>query len=297
MTAEVMHFSKTSYPNFQAINGPGPTPSAARSYPLQPQPRDPRGDRLSPGAGLFHHAPPTTTSAPRPPPLPATSSQSFRASGALSPFRPRLLSHPAPLLSDWHSARRPRSILVASPADRGVAAMSVAYEPRNFIHEGAYPSIGEDHDHDDHDGADQRFTDSEVAEHLSHYTADASLLADEREVLDDRDVLGDDRGVMGDDRGIMADDSSVQDASRLDLGPTGFSSPLQVSLTAPSMAEALSDGKDPSPGAGSPSSINRVKAVAKPDREVTKGPDGRFHCAMPDCKEEIRSFSRKCEWK
>ncbi|KAK4095414.1 hypothetical protein Purlil1_210 [Purpureocillium lilacinum] len=296
MTAEVMHFSKTSYPNFQAINGPGPTPSAARSYPLQPQPRDPRGDRLSPGAGLFHHAPPTTTSAPRPPPLPATSSQSFRASGALSAFRPRLLSHPAPLLSDWHSAPRPRSILVASPADRGVAAMSVAYEPRNFIHEGAYPSIGEDHDHDDHDGADQRFTDSEVAEHLSHYTADASLLADEREVLDDRDVLGDDRGVMGDDRGIMADDSSVQDASRLDLGPTGFSSPLQVSLTAPSMAEALSDGKDPSPGAGSPSSINRVKAVAKPDREVTKGPDGRFHCAMPDCKEEIRSFSRKCEW-
>ncbi|KAJ6437192.1 fungal specific transcription factor [Purpureocillium lavendulum] len=174
--------------------------------------------------------------------------------------------------------------------------MSVAYEPRNFIHEGAYPSIGEDHDHDDDHCADQRFTDSDVAEHLGHYTADTSLLADDGDVLDDRGVLVDDRGALGDDRGILADDGSVQDASRLDLGPTGFSSPIQVSLTAPPMAEALSEGKDTSPGAGSPSSINRVKAVPKPDREVAKGPDGRFHCTISDCKEELRSFTRKCEW-
>lgn len=155
--------------------------------------------------------------------------------------------------------------------------MSVAYEPRSFIHEGAYPPIGDEHDH-----VDQRFTDSEVAEHLSHYTADASL-------------LGDDRVVMGDDRGMLHDDpGSVQDTTRLDLGSTGFSSPLQVPMHAPSIGDHMPDSKDPSPGIGSPP---RVKPIPKPERDVSKQSDGKFHCPLDDCKEEVRAFSRKCEWK
>lgn len=180
--------------------------------------------------------------------------------------------------------------------------MSVAYEPRSFIHEGAYPPIGDEHDHDhDHDhAADQRYTDSDVAEHLSHYTADPSILADEREVLGDgRDVLGDDRGVLGDDRGIMSDDAgAVQDATRLDLGgPTGFSSPMQVPLPdPPSMPDTLPESKDPSPGVGSPSSASRIRPIPKPDRDVAKQSDGKFHCPLSDCREDLRAFSRKCEW-
>ena len=44
----------------------------------------------------------------------------------------------------------------------------------------------------------------------------------------------------------------------------------------------------PSPG--------RSKPIPKPDREVTKGEDGRFVCSWTGCTEEVRSFNRKCEW-
>lgn len=157
--------------------------------------------------------------------------------------------------------------------------MSVAYEPRNFIHDGSYPPIGDDHDHT----ADQRFTDSDVAEQLSHYTTEASMLPD-------------DRGVLGDDRGMMPEDAAaVQEATRLDLGHPSFSSPLQATMQAPTL-DPLSDEKDLSPGAGSPPS-SRIKAIPKPDRDVVKQADGKFHCPLDDCKEDLRAFTRKCEWK
>lgn len=44
----------------------------------------------------------------------------------------------------------------------------------------------------------------------------------------------------------------------------------------------------PSPG--------RSKAIPKPDREVTKGEDGRFVCTWAGCTEDVKSFNRKCEW-
>lgn len=156
--------------------------------------------------------------------------------------------------------------------------MSVAYEPRSFIHEGAYPPIGDEHDH----GADQRFTDSDVAEHLSHYTAEAGMLQDDRDVMDDR--------------GMLHDPSGGPDGTRLDLGPADFSSPLDMAVSAADMSPALPDSKDPSPGLDSlPSS--RIKPIPKPSRAVAKQADGKFHCPLDDCKEDIRAFSRKCEWK
>jgi hypothetical protein len=44
----------------------------------------------------------------------------------------------------------------------------------------------------------------------------------------------------------------------------------------------------PSPG--------RSRPIPKPDREVTKGEDGRFICTWTGCTEEVKSFNRKCEW-
>jgi hypothetical protein len=102
---------------------------------------------------------------------------------------------------------------------------------------------------------------------------------------------------LGDDRGLMDDGSVVQDATRLDLGATGFSSPIQVSLHAPSIPDHMPESKDPSPGIGSPTQGSRVKPIPKPDRDVVKQPDGKFHCPLDECKEEVRAFSRKCEWK
>ncbi|KAF5001881.1 hypothetical protein FGRMN_728 [Fusarium graminum] len=157
--------------------------------------------------------------------------------------------------------------------------MSVAFEPRNFMHDGGYPPIGDDHDHT----ADQRFTDNDVAEQLSHYTTEASMLPDST-------------GVLGDDRGMMPEHAAaVQEATRLDLGHTEFPSPIEAAMQAPTL-DPLPDDKDLSPSIGSPPPASRIKPIAKPEREAVKGPDGKFHCTQDDCKEEVRVFSRKCEW-
>jgi hypothetical protein len=126
--------------------------------------------------------------------------------------------------------------------------MSVAYEPRNFIHEGKYPPIGDEHDHT----AGRRFPDTDVAEQLSQYTAEAALLLD---------------------------DQAMDDEARM-------------------LSYLLSDHehKEPSPDLGSPPSP-RSKHISKPARDVIKQADGRFHCRLEDCKEDIRAFARKCEWK
>lgn len=52
--------------------------------------------------------------------------------------------------------------------------------------------------------------------------------------------------------------------------------------------------KEDSPSATTPS---RIKAIPKPDREVTKNPDGKYVCSWQGCTEEVREFNRKCEWK
>jgi hypothetical protein len=40
----------------------------------------------------------------------------------------------------------------------------------------------------------------------------------------------------------------------------------------------------------------RLRSIPKPDREITKGEDGRFVCNWVGCTEETRTFNRKCEW-
>lgn len=157
--------------------------------------------------------------------------------------------------------------------------MSVAYEPRNFIHEGAYPPIDDDQDH----GAENRYTDNDVAEQLSHYTAEAAMLPD-------RDVMGEDRDIL------PQDGNDVHDASRLDLSSAGFASPIQVPLGNNSISDQLPDSKEPSPGTDS-SPSSRIKPIPKPNRNVAKQIDGKFHCPLDECKEDMKAFSRKCEWK
>lgn len=154
--------------------------------------------------------------------------------------------------------------------------MSVAYEPRNFMHEGNYPPMDDDHT------ADGRYGD-DVAEQLSHYTTEAGMS------LEDGDTMGDGRGLLS-DNGLVDDD-------RLDLGGPGFSSPLHLPVPAPQMhdVETLPSSKEVSPSADSPTS--RGKTMSKPEREAIKAADGKFHCCIADCREDIRSFARKCEWK
>ncbi len=44
----------------------------------------------------------------------------------------------------------------------------------------------------------------------------------------------------------------------------------------------------PSPG--------RTKPIPKPNRQETKGDDGKYICTWTNCEEPVRVFSRKCEW-
>jgi len=61
----------------------------------------------------------------------------------------------------------------------------------------------------------------------------------------------------------------------------------RIDLTAASLS------KEDSPTATTPS---RIKAIPKPDREVTKNADGKYVCVWHGCNEDIREFNRKCEW-
>lgn len=140
---------------------------------------------------------------------------------------------------------------------------------------------------DDHDHHEQRYTDNDVAEQLSHYTREASMLPD------DTDVMGDDRGLMPDDphAGVVDDNTQLED-----LTINTFPSPLRVSSPPPpSLPDPASALKSDSPREDSPTL--RPKGMPKPDRDVSKQDDGKFHCPLSDCKEDVRAFARKCEWK
>ncbi|CAG8953324.1 hypothetical protein HYFRA_00003533 [Hymenoscyphus fraxineus] len=52
----------------------------------------------------------------------------------------------------------------------------------------------------------------------------------------------------------------------------------------------------PSKAEDDPASPGRSRAIPKPDREVTKDPDGRFICTWAGCTEDTKTFGRKCEW-
>ncbi|KAI1345062.1 hypothetical protein F5Y15DRAFT_16305 [Xylariaceae sp. FL0016] len=40
----------------------------------------------------------------------------------------------------------------------------------------------------------------------------------------------------------------------------------------------------------------RLKAIPKPEREVTKNAVGQFCCTFSGCEDEVKVFGRKCEW-
>ncbi|KAK3684736.1 hypothetical protein B0T22DRAFT_481772 [Podospora appendiculata] len=69
--------------------------------------------------------------------------------------------------------------------------------------------------------------------------------------------------------------------------PFGDTSETHLNLGAPSPA------KEDSPTASTP---QRIKAIPKPDREITKNAEGKYVCSWQGCTEDVREFGRKCEW-
>ncbi|SPQ22009.1 90e28286-d78b-413d-863d-ed1944c73796 [Thermothielavioides terrestris] len=139
--------------------------------------------------------------------------------------------------------------------------MSVVYEPRNFIHDGGYPPI-DDHHHD--------------------ATADVDRFPDPNDADPSDAVVNELATTVAT---FTAPPPPFDDTSepRLDLsaGPT---TETTTATAAP---------KEDSPATTTP---QRVKAIPKPDREVTRNLQGKFVCTWPGCAEEPKEFGRKCEW-
>lgn len=132
--------------------------------------------------------------------------------------------------------------------------MSVAYDPKSFIHEGAYPPLGDDRDNDTESDHQERLTDNDVAEQLQRYT---------NEVMG-ADLLGE----------------------TISIDPPEFVPPPVVEQLPSDTASA-----SPQPDA------RKVVRPPKPDRQVTKKADGKYHCSREDCQEPVKAFLRRCEWR
>lgn len=52
-----------------------------------------------------------------------------------------------------------------------------------------------------------------------------------------------------------------------------------------------------SPQSATTTHQQRVKAIAKPDRPITKNAEGKFICTYSGCTDDIKEYSRKCEWR
>lgn len=135
--------------------------------------------------------------------------------------------------------------------------MSVVYEPRNFIHDGSYPPMDEHHD----------------------ATSDADRFTDPSDA------------VVNELTTTVANFSSPP-AAFVDTSEPRLDLPAAAATTTTTVATAVS--KEASPTATTP---QRIKAIPKPDREVTRNLEGKFICTWPGCTEESKEFGRKCEWK
>lgn len=69
--------------------------------------------------------------------------------------------------------------------------------------------------------------------------------------------------------------------------------PPRLELPAPS-PPTTTIPKEDSPTVTTP---QRIKAIPKPDREITRNLEGKYICTWPGCTEETKEFGRKCEWK
>lgn len=142
--------------------------------------------------------------------------------------------------------------------------MSVAYEPRSFHEDSPYAPVGET----DHD-MNKFINEANVADM-------ANLAAATYEPAHESSPA--------------VFDPSPSPA--LDLHPVGPPNvdPTNVPVRdlSPAAPNAFNSTTQPQ--------LQRIKPIAKPNREVTKSEDGKFICTWQDCNELVKKFQRKCEW-
>ncbi|PHH66884.1 hypothetical protein CDD81_5236 [Ophiocordyceps australis] len=144
--------------------------------------------------------------------------------------------------------------------------MSVDEEARALLHQDGFPPIDE-YEHEEHEAQDttHRYTDSDVAEHLGSFSTEAELFAEQQADGDAAHVHG------------------------IDL--TGADSPGRHSGTA-----GAGEGSRVVDLTGADEASTAAHATPKPNRDVHKQNDGKYHCPLPDCKEPVRAFVLRSAW-
>jgi len=66
--------------------------------------------------------------------------------------------------------------------------------------------------------------------------------------------------------------------------------------TSPEEGLAHSSARKSRAGSSGSPAPPRLKPIPKPDREVQKTRDGKYLCTATGCTDEIKEFTRKCEW-
>lgn len=142
--------------------------------------------------------------------------------------------------------------------------MSVAYEPRSFHEDSPYAPVGET----DHD-MNKFINEANVADM-------ANLAAATYEPANESSPAVFDAS--------PSPNLDLQHVGPPNVDPTN----VPVRELSPAAPNAFNSTQAQS---------HRVKAIAKPNREVTKSEDGKFICTWPDCHELVKKFQRKCEWR
>ncbi|KAJ0107015.1 c2h2 transcription factor [Diaporthe amygdali] len=141
--------------------------------------------------------------------------------------------------------------------------MSVAYEPRSFHEDSPYAPVGEN----DHD--------------INKYINEAN-------VADMANLAAATYEPANDSSPAVFDPSP---SPALDLHPVGPPNVDPANVPVRDLSPAIQNAFN-----STQNHSQRIKPIAKPNREVTKSEDGKFICTWPDCNELQKKFQRKCEW-
>jgi hypothetical protein len=126
----------------------------------------------------------------------------------------------------------------------------VAYEHREFIHDGSYPTMGDQH----------------------IPSPDPDAFADHNDV------------VVGELANGVAYGGGVPNFTDADPNQ-------HLDLTSPTQHATVDATAVPDTA-----QLQRVPAVAKPERPVTKNAAGKFVCEWVGCNDAVKEWTRKCEW-
>ncbi|KAK3903104.1 cell wall transcription factor ACE2 [Staphylotrichum tortipilum] len=157
--------------------------------------------------------------------------------------------------------------------------MSVAYEPRPFLHDGGYPPMDGDEPMDTGDHG--------ASPDADHFPPDASDAVDAVAAVSVAHPVDAVDAVVNELANSVAN-FAVAQPEYVEAAEPGLDLPI---VPAPSTATETPKGE-----ASAVAAPHRTKAIARPYREVSRNQNGKFECTWADCTERTREFKRRCEW-